>query len=216
MLCHCLVHETPVLNRLNKTVAENTLRLSLLCVHGECWGALGAAPICSLYLLSLLRCGSVCRYTQPAWSTLPENLADAANIALIFKRHNLYSRSGRYIRNTHHHPHWGFFSIYIVFLCLTKKEKGSEITCLNRPLSGYLHFLCCSPTQVKWHSLVSRSWWILLVAAGCPPVPGKVAVGDYDCCFSGKLAEKIMTDCTDCTHSLTFTWVSCSVHRLYK
>lgn len=35
MLCHCLVHETPVLNKLNKTVAENRLRfVSFVCL---CW-----------------------------------------------------------------------------------------------------------------------------------------------------------------------------------
>lgn len=32
VLCHCLVHKTPVLNKLNKTVAENRLQSCLLCV----------------------------------------------------------------------------------------------------------------------------------------------------------------------------------------
>lgn len=150
MLCQFLVHETPLLNKLNKTVAENRLKLSLLCVHVESshpqWnrqrGSLGAACMCS-YVLSFLRFGWMCCYTQLAGSTLLENVADTANTALILKRHNLCSRSGCYIRNTHHHPHREDFSLCMFsFFVLLRRRREGRYSIWTALLSRYIYSSC--------------------------------------------------------------------------
>ena len=145
-------------------------------VHGETGTAEPSQRLLSTHYISYLSSdvAPCAGYAWPAWSMLPENLADTANIAVIIKRRNLCGRSGCFTRNAPHHPHWeDFFHLYSLSLSYLEGDGGGEIPRLNHSDAGistlFLHTVTyfSKVTFTHFQEVSNPAGWSLFSCWNC-------------------------------------------------
>lgn len=149
--CHCLVHETPVLNKLNKTVAENQTKAVSFCLFS------GRACRSGVYLL----------ITSPIfpqmWLHVPSHAAGLyvrfrkIKLTLLILLLSLRATICAAYLDAPPETLIIHIGIHILLLCLTWKQMGGEITPSE--------LLCSQDIYTSVHAVKSLS-----MCASFPPL----------------------------------------------